>query len=158
MKRKMWLALFVVPVLAFGLIGDVAAGDSNDNSERELTAHFKGANEVPPIPGSDLMGTAQVTINLATSELCWELEYTTSLQVTAAHIHRGVAGMNGPVVFGFFNPPPSTVPVNEGCRSGNPALLADIAAHPGNYYVNLHTTAHPGGEARGQLTSEEESD
>ena len=83
--------------------------------------------------------------------------------MTAAHIHLGAAGVNGPVVFGFFNPPASLVPVNEGCRpAANPmelAVIRDIPNHPGDYYVNIHTTAHPGGATRGQLTAhEEESD
>jgi hypothetical protein len=159
MKRKVWLAFLVVPVLSFGLISDVAAGGGDGekgNQVQNFTAVLRGANEVPAIPGSDLMGTAQITINTTTSVLCWELDYTTTQHVTAAHIHRGAAGVGGPVVFGFFNPPPSTAPVNEGCRSGSPELLADIAAHPGSYYANVHTTAHPGGAARGQLTSESE--
>jgi hypothetical protein len=159
MRRRVWLAFLVVPVLSVGLISDVAAGGGDGekgNQVQNFTAVLRGANEVPAIPGSDLMGTAQITINTTTSVLCWELDYTTTQHVTAAHIHRGAAGVAGPVVFGFFNPPPSTVPVNEGCRSGAPALLADIAAHPGAYYANVHTTAHPGGAARGQLTTESE--
>jgi hypothetical protein len=72
--------------------------------------------------------------------------------VVAAHIHKGPAGVARPVVFGFFNPPPSTVSVNSGCRSGAPTLLAAIAADPGAFYVNVHTIEHPGGAGRGQLT------
>jgi hypothetical protein len=164
MKRHLWLAFFVLPALAFGLISDVAAGHvatgqgegENADEETGFTAVLSGANEVPALPGSDLKGTAQITINLAKNELCWELDYTTTQQVTAAHIHKGAAGVNGGVVFGFFNPPtvPPGVVVNEGCRSGDHALLADIANHPGNYYANVHTTAHPGGAARGQLVKE----
>lgn len=157
MKRHMWLAFIAVPALAFGLVSNVAAGHGdgeNANGEQDFTAVLSGANEVPAIPGSDLIGTAQITINAARTELCWELDYTTTQQVTAAHIHKGGAGVNGPVVFGFFNPPPSTVVVNQGCRSGDPALLADIANHPGDYYANIHTSVHSGGAARGQLTKE----
>jgi hypothetical protein len=150
MRRRFWLAFFVVPVLAFGLVSDVAAGEGeNGDGGQSFNAVLTGA---------DLNGTAQVTIDLGTSVLCWEVEYTTTQQVTAAHIHKGAAGVNGPVVFGFYNPPASTVPVNEGCRSGDPALLADIAANPGGYYVNVHTTVHPGGAGRGQLVRDEVED
>jgi hypothetical protein len=156
MKRKLWLAFFVVPALAFGLVSDVAAGGGDGQQSGDVqnfTAVLSGANEVPPIPASDLIGTARITINTSTSVLCWDLQYTTTQHVVAAHIHRGGAGVGGPVIFGFFNPPPSTVTVNKGCRSGDPSLLADIAAHPAAFYANVHTTAHPGGAARGQLTT-----
>ena len=36
----------------------------------------------------------------------------------------------------------------------DPAILADIAAHPENYYVNLHNSRFPGGAARGQLAED----
>ena len=162
MKRKLWLALFVVPVLAFGLVSDVAAREGGGGEKRDgvqnFTAMLRGANEVPAIPGSDLIGTARITINTRKSVLCWDLEYRTTQHVVAAHIHHGAAGAVGPVVFGFFNPPPSTVTVNEGCRSAPPALLSDIAAHPAAYYANVHTTAHPGGAGRGQLTTNSEEE
>ncbi len=153
MKRYFWLAFVVIPVLALGVVGDVAAGQVdgvNGEGGRPFTTVLKGANEVPAVPGSDLVGTARITINLGQSELCWDLDYTTTQQVVAAHIHKGPAGVAASVVFPFFNPP--AAPVNSGCRSGMPALLADIASNPGAYYVNVHTTAHPGGAGRGQLT------
>jgi hypothetical protein len=155
MKRRFWLAFAVLPVLAFGLVSDVAAGQTdgiNGEGGRPFTTVLMGSNEVPAATGSDLTGTAQVTINLGQSELCWDLDYTTTQTVTRAHIHNGPAGVAAPIIFGFFNPPTSSVIVNEGCRSGDPALLADIVAHPANYYVNVHTTAHPAGAGRGQLT------
>ena len=155
MKRRFWLLFSIVPVLAFGLVSDVAAGqiDGIDgNGGRPFTTVLSGANEVPPAAGSDLTGTAKVTINLGQSRLCWDLDYTTTQTVVAAHIHHAPAGVASGVVFGFFNPPASSVIVNSGCRNGDPALLADIAANPANYYVNVHTTAHPGGAGRGQLS------
>ena len=155
MKRRFWLAFSVLPVLAFGLVSDVAAGQTDGikgEGGRPFTTVLSGANEVPAATGSDLTGTAQVTINLGQSELCWDLDYTTTQTVVAAHIHHAPAGVAAGVIFGFFNPPTSSVVVNSGCRNGDRALLADIAAHPANYYVNVHTTAHPGGAGRGQLT------
>ena len=155
MKRRFWLLFSIVPVLAFGLVSDVAAGQIdgiNGNGGRPFTTVLSGANEVPAATGSDLTGTAKVTINLGQSRLCWDLDYTTTQTVVAAHIHHAQAGVASGVVFGFFNPPASSVIVNSGCRNGDPALLADIAANPANYYVNVHTTAHPGGAGRGQLS------
>lgn len=155
MKRRFWLAFSVIPFLAFAFVSDVAAGQTDGvkgEGGRPFTTVLMGSNEVPAATGSDLTGTAQVTINLGQSELCWDLDYTTTQHVVAAHIHHAPAGVAAGVIFGFFNPPASSVIVNSGCREGDPALLRDIATHPENYYVNVHTTAHPAGAGRGQLT------
>jgi hypothetical protein len=155
MKRRFWLLFSVIPLLVFAFVSDVAAGQTdgvNGEGGRPFTTVLSGANEVPAATGSDLIGTAQVTINLGQSELCWDLDYATTQTVTRAHIHNGPAGVAAGVIFGFFNPPASTVIVNSGCREGDPALLRDIATHPENYYVNVHTATYPAGAGRGQLT------
>ena len=155
MRRLLLLGLGLLPVVLFGFASDAAAGQTDGvkgEGGRPFTTVLLGSNEVPAAVNSDLTGTAKVTINLGQSELCWDLDYTTSQHVIAAHIHHAPAGVAAPVIFGFFNPPASSVPVNSGCREGDPALLRDIAMHPENYYVNVHTTTFPGGAGRGQLT------
>jgi len=163
MKRHFWLAFLVVPALAFGLVSDVSAsegggGGNKGDGARTLTAVLKGANEIPIATGSDLVGTARITINRSHTVLCWDLDYKTTQHVVAAHIHKAPAGVAAGIVFGFFNPPTSTLIVNDGCRSGAPSLLAEIAKHPGAYYVNVHTTDHPAGAGRGQLTTKSHDD
>ena len=65
--------------------------------------------------------------------------------ITGSHIHMAPSGVNGPVVFaiGPFN--------NRTPQDFSPtaAQVADLTA--GNYYVNYHSAAFPGGEIRGQL-------
>jgi hypothetical protein len=156
MRRLLLLAVCLLPVVLFGFGNDALAGQTdgiNGEGGRPFTATLLGINERPVVAiNSDLTGTAKVTINLGQNELCWDLDYTTSEHVVAAHIHHAPAGSFAGVIFGFFNPPASTTPVNSGCRSGDPALLKDISEHPENYYVNVHTTLYPGGAGRGQLT------
>jgi hypothetical protein len=155
MRRLLLLGFCLLPVILFGFGNDALAGQTdgvNGEGGRPFTTMLAGANEVPSAAGSDLTGTAKVTINLGQHELCWDLDYTTSQTVVAAHIHQGAAGVAGNIVFGFFNPPPSTKVVNSGCREAAPALLENIVDHPGDYYVNVHTTTFPGGAGRGQLT------
>lgn len=155
MRRLLLLGVCLLPVILFGFATDALAGQTDGikgEGGRPFTTTLAGANEAPPRPSSDVTGTAKVTINLGQHELCWDLDYTTSQKVVAAHIHHGAAGVAGPIVFGFFNPPPSTTVVNSGCREADPALLEKIVANPGDYYVNVHTTAFPGGAGRGQLT------
>ncbi|MFC0430913.1 CHRD domain-containing protein [Kutzneria buriramensis] len=76
-----------------------------------------------------------------------------NLQPTLAHIHKGVFGQNGPVVVPLIaSAVPAGVFAVAGAATGvDPALVADIARHPLQYYANLHSAQFPGGAARGQL-------
>jgi uncharacterized protein (TIGR03437 family) len=80
---------------------------------------------------------------------------------TGMHIHRGAAGVNGPVV---INSGLSGRVEDTTGRAGlfyqgqvRPsdtdalAALRDLLANPAGYYVNVHTTDNPGGAIRGQL-------
>jgi len=85
-----------------------------------------------------------------------------------AHIHQAPAGANGPVVVWLYPaaPPPQQIDGRfdgvlaagtitaanlVGLLAGQPleALLQVIRS--GNAYVNVHTTAYPAGEVRGQI-------
>ena len=66
--------------------------------------------------------------------------------VIAAHIHSGPAGTNGPVVVPF-NPS-----LGPGCTTVTRELALAILHNRSGYYVNVHTSLHPAGEIRGQLT------
>ncbi len=155
MKRLLLAAAVSIPGLLLGLATDASAGQvdsTKGEGGRPFVAVLQAANEVPSAAGSDLTGRALVTINPGQSEICWDLDYMTATQtVIASHIHQGPPGVAGPIVFGFFNPPPATAPVTKGCRSADPNLVAAILANPGDFYVNVHTTAHPKGAGRGPL-------
>ncbi len=79
---------------------------------------------------------------------------------TAAHIHLGDAHENGPVVVGLFSGEPFTADgmissgttVSSGLVAGTMRDLLDVMSG-GFAYVNVHTTANPGGEIRGQITA-----
>jgi hypothetical protein len=66
--------------------------------------------------------------------------------VTAAHIHRGARGVNGPIIHNLSTVPFTTVDVR---LSLSAADVADLRA--GNLYFNVHSTNFPGGCARAQL-------
>ncbi|MEP6793977.1 MAG: CHRD domain-containing protein [Saprospiraceae bacterium] len=70
---------------------------------------------------------------------------------TAAHIHDGVSGVNGPVVF------PLTL-VGNRIQMEIPGITAEQFGKfvDGSYYINVHTAAHPGGEIRGQIFPEQD--
>jgi CHRD domain len=141
--------LLVAIALIVALPGSSAAHDS-----RLLSARLSGANEVPP---ADPDGSGDATVALGRDAVCFTLSWNNINQPFAGHIHRGAAGINGPIVVGFFQKTPTTplpagISSAAGCVQGvDPALIAEIRGNPAGFYVNLHTADFPGGAIRGQL-------
>ena len=113
-------------------------------------ADLKGSSEVPPnqTTGS---GTVTMTFDPATKMLSWTGSYSGMTgPVTAAHIHGPAEpGKNAGVVLWLSTkgaPFPSPF---MGSATLTDAQVSDLMA--GQYYVNVHTKANPGGEIRGQL-------
>jgi hypothetical protein len=95
-------------------------------------------------------GTAVVRIRKDAGMVCYRLHAeSVTLPTIAAHIHRGAATVNGPVVVPFT--PPGATGNSDGCATASGALIDEIVANPAGFYVNVHTTEHPGGAMRAQL-------
>ena len=112
-------------------------------------ANLTGAAEVPGPGDPDGGGTVQVTLNTDKNEVCYDLTVTKIDEATAAHIHEGAAGKDGPVKVGLDTPKGGSA---KGCKTADAAVVKDIMANPANYYVNVHNAAYPKGAVRGQLT------
>jgi hypothetical protein len=80
--------------------------------------------------------------------VCVDVSFTDVDDIQAMHIHRGQAGVNGPVVVNFA-PTPGPGPFDI-CVPGG-AVADEIAANPLSFYLNAHTTPFPAGAVRGQL-------
>ena len=103
-----------------------------------------GLLEVPP-SGSSATARASLTLNQPAGTLTYEV-VATGITATAAHIHTGAAGNNGPILFNLSGGP--TV------FSGTTAPLSDTSLLDllqGDLYINLHSAAFPGGEIRDQI-------
>ena len=105
-----------------------------------------GSSEVPP---NDTKGTGKVeaTLDTATKTFRYKVTYGgLTGPASMAHFHGPAApGVNAPpviVVKDLASP-------MQGVAVLTDAQIADLEA--GNWYFNIHTTAHPGGEIRGQL-------
>ncbi len=109
------------------------------------TATMNGAQEVGG-GDPDGTGTAAITLNSATNQVCWTLSWTNIGAPTGAHIHTGAVGVSGPIFIGL-NPTPS------GCVSTTAANIQAVRANPSGFYVNLHDASFPAGAIRGQLTN-----
>jgi len=95
--------------------------------------------------GSSAVGAAIFNYDSTAALLSWEIIHTVT-GVTAAHIH-------GPAYIGSDGSPIITFANTNSPMVGNASFTAANAVFltAGKLYVNIHTTAFPGGEIRGQI-------
>ncbi|WP_415839094.1 CHRD domain-containing protein, partial [Pseudoalteromonas byunsanensis] len=110
---------------------------------------LSGEQEVPAVT-TTATGSGYALVD--GNDFSLELQVLTSgvADATAAHIHTGMAGENGPVLLALEQ---DESDVNRWMAPANAALTAEIFAllASGGHYVNVHTPANPGGELRGQI-------
>ncbi|NOT36034.1 MAG: CHRD domain-containing protein [Saprospiraceae bacterium] len=110
---------------------------------------LNGSQEVPAV-NSNATGLGFIISNFTLDTLTYLTVYDgLSSAPTAAHIHSGQTGMNGPVVLPL-NPTqlPGLYFGSFVINNTNLALLTNSS-----FYNNIHTSANPGGEIRGQIIS-----
>jgi hypothetical protein len=96
-------------------------------------------------------GTADLTYDPATRVVTWSVTYSgLSAPATMAHFHGpAAAGANGPVTVWISNKGSAVESPIKGEATLTPEQAAQFTA--GDWYVNVHTSTHPGGEIRGQV-------
>jgi hypothetical protein len=129
------------------LTGTLTAQTALDGG-RKLTTTLSGAAERPGPGDPDGAGTATLTVNPGQNRICYELTVTNIATATAAHIHEGAADVAGPVRVTLSAPADGD---SSGCVDVTRERALDILKDPGDYYVNVHNAAFPGGAVRGQL-------
>jgi hypothetical protein len=152
MPKRMMLVLGTVGLLVALAIPVIAlAGHPAITNDVTRVATLTGAGETDPVD-SNGSGLGRVTIDVKKRLLCYEL-IVTGINPLAAHIHPGVAGVNGPPVVDFSTFGEALGSSSHGCIEGlKRTLLRDIKDNPKQYYINVHTAAYPAGEIRGQLS------
>ena len=100
-------------------------------------------------PGDpDGSGSATVTINLETNEICWEITASAiTLPARDAHIHRAPLDQDGPAVIHLTVPDENGQA--EGCTTGQ--IAQELLNHPANFAVLVHTSDYVAGALRAQL-------
>jgi len=141
------LALSLIVVTVMGIWAQTQAGGNVSAAAVEFVVDATGANEVNVVSGGG-SAVGVFTFDAATSEITYDVTVhgISGNLVTAAHIHKGAAGVSGPPVI--------TLSMGgQTAFSGSATLTDDQVAdlEAGNYYFNVHSTEHPGGFARGQL-------
>jgi hypothetical protein len=139
-SKPLWLPLsaaLIFAVSAFGPYSGIAAA-------ADVKVTLSGAEEVPPVQSA---GSGAGTISIGADKSVSGSVTTSGIVATAAHIHEGVAGANGPVIIPLTKSG-DTYAVPPGAKLTD-AQFASFQA--GKLYVNAHTAVNPGGEIRGQL-------
>lgn len=141
MNRRMLLAT----VAAAGLVSLSAHAQ-----QVQFHATLSGATEVPPNK-SEASGTATATLDKSAGTVTYNITYQgLSGPPTAMHFHGPAGpGQNSGVQVPI--PAPLTSPVKGTTPKLTDQQIQQLTA--GQWYVNIHTKASPGGELRGQLTS-----
>lgn len=113
-------------------------------SAADLAVTLSGAQEVPPNT-SMAKGSGQIAV-MPDGGVSGSIAVT-GMTPTAAHIHDGANGKNGPVLV-KLDKTETGFAVPAGTRLTE-AQMSSFKA--GNTYINVHSEAFPPGEIRGQL-------
>ena len=136
-RQVLWVVLSAVAILLPGC-SDLTLSNGDE-------VMLSGQQEVPPVTTS---ASGNGTITVGPDKSVSGSITTTGVAATAAHIHDGAPGRNGPVMMPLVRTSENVWSVPAGAR------LTDVqheSYRAGNLYVNVHSAAHKGGEIRGQL-------
>lgn len=148
--KSLWVAIGLAALVA-GCAGGAPTGSSG-----KALVKLTGGQEVPPV-GGNASGSTDIWVFLTkcaastTSNPCpqaFGTVTTSGFVATAAHIHRGKPGQNGPVILPLVKTGENTWAVPDR------AFLSDSdygGYNDGELYVNVHSANNPNGEVRGQL-------
>ena len=166
MKNKLKIAAGISAAFATGALFGPLNGASAGHTNTLLEATLKGRNEVATDANSkrnvgDPNGRGEAYVFGVDGDpttLCYVLTVDKIGTATAAHIHEGSPGENGPVVANLAAPADGNAAdcLTEGEAGKFPTgeSVQAILANPGDYYVNVHNAEYPGGAIRGQLKAQ----
>lgn len=151
--KKLYLIMFLLVV---GL------ATSSFASEKSFKAMLSGSESVPAVE-TMAKGDATFTLIKDGKALSYYVTVSDIENVTAAHIHIGKKGENGPPVALIINEKKAgkfsgtlaegTITEKELMGSLMGKSVEDLVKQikKGNAYLNVHTDKYPNGEIRGQL-------
>jgi hypothetical protein len=168
-KSTVTVMIFVTVIVALvtitvGAIIDFSTSAfAGEQQQERFITELTGFEEVPPVNDTSAIGVAE--FKLGQDNIMYTLNVTDIENVTAAHIHGGQVGKNGPIVVTLFKEDAPTVAMTTGVLSeGNITatnlegpmagkLLSNLTSAMRNEqtYVNVHTQQNPNGEIRGQI-------
>ena len=137
-------------VIPLALLGVALWAGPSLAAQETFQVQLSGAQQVPAVQ-TEGTGTADLSYDSSTRKLSWTITYSgLSGPVTMGHLH-------GPAAEGK-NAKPQVWLTKRGSKvespiKGEATLTAEQAQQfeSGDWYINLHTKAHPAGEVRGQV-------
>lgn len=106
-----------------------------------------GTQESPAVT-TDASGSGTLAYDDGTKKLTGSVTFKNLADVSAAHIHQAACGVNGgPIVTLTANT--SSMTIDETLDDAQATALV-----AGDLYINIHTSANPGGEIRGQILAD----
>ena len=154
----------VVGIFGYAALSGTSQFAHAQKQGQSFHAKLTGKDEVPP-KDTKATGNAEFTLT-GENNIGYKVSVNDMEKVTAAHIHKGKVGENGPVVVTLFKTDSPSARSNgilsqgtitsaklEGPLAGK--QLNDLTTMINNRdaYVNVHTEANPKGEIRGQMSS-----
>ncbi len=146
------MAVSLCLLLALGAIGC-----SDDKTPAVFTGTLNASAAVPPNP-SPATGAATLDFD-GDSAVQFRVDVHSMTGIMSAHVHSGAEGATGPIRVSLFTGPttgPTDGQLAQGSFGGSDvqgisfdALLEEM--RNGTAYVDVHTTARPDGEIRGQI-------
>ncbi len=175
-RHRRLLVVAVTVGIAVATIATASSATTDvQSAQNVIRVQLVGYAETPLALSSPASGQFRLQINDQKQEITWQLSYADfPTAVTQAHVHFGSPAQTGGISFflcsNLGNGPADTqaCPAAPARISGT-ITAADIigpaaqgsaatefgevvdAIHAGSTYVNIHTTAFPGGEVRAQL-------
>ena len=114
-----------------------------------LVASLEGRNEAT---GGAVDGQALELIGIQGDTLTYSVSWRGIDAPTAAAIHSGASGVDGPAVVPLFTSPRPVAGFASGSVTvSDPTLLAALRSNPADFYTDLRTNNFPQGAARAQL-------
>jgi hypothetical protein len=174
LKSTVTVMIFVIVIVALATItvgptidfpNSAFAGEQQQQQQQQkrFITELTGFEEVPPVNNTSAIGVAE--FKLGQDNIMYTVNVTDIENVTAAHIHSGQVGENGPIVITLLKEDTPTTAMTTGVLSeGNITatnlegpmagqLLSNLISAMRNdqTYVNVHTQQNPNGEIRGQI-------
>jgi hypothetical protein len=129
---SVWLAAFGAPSASAGM----------------KFANLTGAQEVPGPGDPNGSAAAMLTLRPASGQVCVAQRHSNIDAPIAMHIHRGAAGVAGPILVDL-----TPTLTGSACVTANMTQVRRIDRNPNGYYLNIHTGTFSNGAIRGQLDS-----